>query len=163
MVYWARPAGTRDFCPALATLLGLALNSFFLPVVLPAYGYVLLALVKHSNEGGPGTQEIIGEEDSGPIRTTQQVLVYLLPFPQKQVMRITWLYPQAIRASQARPPPAPFKYTLHPMQRCQQRPGSVKITLQPLIRGRRPCIKQGMGVETILGFSACLYEVRQLS
>jgi hypothetical protein len=87
--------------------------------VSPAYGYVLLVLVKHSNEGGPGTQEIIGEGDSGPIRTTQQVLVYLLPFPKKQVMRITWLYPQAIRASQARPPPAPFKYILHPLQRCQ--------------------------------------------
>ncbi len=48
--------------------------------VLPADGYVSLALVKHSNEGGPGTQEIIGKEDSGPIRTTQQVLVYLLAF-----------------------------------------------------------------------------------
>jgi hypothetical protein len=62
------------------------IKAFILPrfdTVSPAYGYVLLALVKHSNEGGPGTQEIIGEEDSGPIRTTQQVLVYLLPFSRK--------------------------------------------------------------------------------
>jgi hypothetical protein len=57
-------------------------------VVSPAYGVISLALVMYSNEeerqkidnkmqGDPGTQKIFGEEDSGPIRATQQVHVYL--------------------------------------------------------------------------------------
>jgi hypothetical protein len=56
--------------------------------VSPAYGDISLALVKYRNEGerqkignkmqgDPGTQEIIKEEDTGPIRATQQVHVYL--------------------------------------------------------------------------------------
>ncbi len=39
----------------------------------------------------------------------------------------------------------------------------MEITLQPLIRGRRPQIGLEEDVETILGFSASLYEVRELS
>ncbi len=39
----------------------------------------------------------------------------------------------------------------------------MEITLQSLIRGRRPWIGPGVGVETILGFTVHLYEVGQLS
>jgi hypothetical protein len=38
-----------------------------------------------------------------------------------------------------------------------------EIILRPLIRGRRPQIGPEEDVETILGFSAHLYEVRELS
>jgi hypothetical protein len=41
--------------------------------------------------------------------------------------------------------------------------GPGKITLQPLIRGRGPQQHLEEDVETILGFSARLYEVRELS
>ncbi len=39
----------------------------------------------------------------------------------------------------------------------------MEITLHPLIRGQRQYIGLEVGVEAILGFSALLYEVRQLS
>jgi hypothetical protein len=45
----------------------------------------------------------------------------------------------------------------------KERPTSVKTMLQPLIRGQRPQIVLEEDVETILGFSARLYEVRELS
>jgi hypothetical protein len=32
LFHWARPAGTRDFCPALAALVGPVQNMFFLAV-----------------------------------------------------------------------------------------------------------------------------------
>jgi hypothetical protein len=44
-----------------------------------------------------------------------------------------------------------------------QRPASAEIKLQPLIRGRRPQIGLEEDEKTILGFSARLYEVRELS
>jgi hypothetical protein len=97
------------------------------------------------------TKEVQGPKKSlerrirGPSEPRSKCWCTFWLLSQKQVIRISWLYPQAIRASQARPPPASFKYTLHPMQRCQQGPGSVEITLQPLIRGQRPWIGQRNG------------------
>ncbi len=37
-------------------------------------------------QGDPGTREIIGEEDPGPVGVTQQVNVYLALFQEKQVI-----------------------------------------------------------------------------
>jgi hypothetical protein len=83
--------------------------------VSPAYGYVLLALVKHSNEGGPGTQEIIGEEDSGPIRTTQQVLVYLLPFSPEAGDKNHLAPPSGYQSKPGRTPSHPLQVHTPPL------------------------------------------------
>ncbi len=48
-------------------------------------------------------------------------------------------------------------------RRVEPEAGLAKIVLQPLIRGRRPQQHLEEDVATILGFSAPLYEVRQLS
>jgi hypothetical protein len=60
-------------------------------------------------------------------------------------------------------PPLPLGVPTPPPAKMKARPASVEITLEPLIRGRRPQIGLEEDVETILGFSARLYEVRELS
>jgi hypothetical protein len=134
--------------------------------VSPADGYVSLALVKHSNKGGLGPRYNMKEDPGSSTLIMLKVHgchLYLMPgFPEAGDKNHLAL-PSGYQSKPGKAPSRPLKYTLHPMQRCQQRPGSVEITLQPLIQGWRPWIGQGMGVETILGFSARLYEVRQLS
>ncbi len=71
--------------------------------------------------------------------------------------------PLGYQSKPGKAPSRPLKYTPHPLAKCWWRPASEENTLQPLIRGRRPWIGQEEDVETILGFSARLYEVRQLS
>ena len=61
------------------------------------------------------------------------------------------------------PPPSPLGYVPRPLQTDQGEAGLREIVLQPLIRGRRPQQHLEEDVETILGFSARLYEVRELS
>ena len=61
------------------------------------------------------------------------------------------------------PPPSPLGYIPRPLQKDQGEASLREIVLQPLIRGRRPPQHQEEDVETILGSSARLYEVRQLS
>ena len=61
------------------------------------------------------------------------------------------------------PPPLPPGVRAPPHAKHEPEAGLVKIILQPLIRGQRPRIGLEDDVETILGFSAPLYEVRQLS
>jgi hypothetical protein len=60
-------------------------------------------------------------------------------------------------------PPLPLGVPTPPPAKMKVRPASVEITLQPLIRGLRPQIGREEDVETILGFSARLYKVRELS
>ena len=135
-------------------------------LVSPAYGYIESALVKCSNEGGLGPRYNMKEDPGSSTLIMLKVHgyhLYLMPgFPEAGDKNHLAL-PSGYQSKPGKALSRPLKYTLHPMQRCQQRPGSVEITLQPLIRGRRPWIGQGMGVETILGFSARLCEVRQLS
>ena len=53
--------------------------------------------------------------------------------------------------------PLPLGYIPRPLQKMKERPASVEIILQPLIRGRRPQIGLEEGVETIFGlFSSSL-------
>jgi hypothetical protein len=108
-------------------------------IVSPAYGYVSLALVKHSNEGGPGPRYNMKEVPGSPTLIMLVVHAYhpypLPLFSEEGDQGTSSVGLPPIRATWARPPPAPFKYI---PQRCQERPGSVEITLQPLIRGRRP-------------------------
>ncbi|MFN9901711.1 MAG: hypothetical protein ACK55Z_23590, partial [bacterium] len=61
------------------------------------------------------------------------------------------------------PPPSPLGYVPRPLQTDQGEARPQEITLQPLIRGRRPRIGLEDVVGTILGFSAPLYEVGQLT
>ena len=61
------------------------------------------------------------------------------------------------------PPPSPLGYVPRPLQTDLGEAGLREIVLQPRIRGRRPPQHLEEDVETILGFSARLYEVRELS
>ena len=63
----------------------------------------------------------------------------------------------------AEPPSLPPGVHTPPLQTDQGKAGLREIVLQPLIRGRRPPQHLEEDVETILGFSPPLYEVRQLS
>ena len=61
------------------------------------------------------------------------------------------------------PPPSPLGYIPRPLQTDQGEASLREIVLQPLIQGRRPHQHLEEDVATILGFSAPLYEVGQLS
>ena len=61
------------------------------------------------------------------------------------------------------PSPSPLGYVPRPLQTDQGEASLREIVLQPLIRGRRPHQHLEEDVATILGFSAPLYEVGQLS
>ncbi len=61
------------------------------------------------------------------------------------------------------PPPLPPGVHTPPPAKDEGEASLGEITLQPLIRSRRPQIGLEEDVETILGFSAPLYEVRELS
>jgi hypothetical protein len=63
----------------------------------------------------------------------------------------------------AEPHPLPPGVLAPPHAKDEPEAGLGNIVLQPLIRGRRPRIGLEEDVETMLGFSAPLYEVRQLS
>ncbi len=63
----------------------------------------------------------------------------------------------------AEPPSLPPGVRAPPPAKDEGEASLGKIILRPLIRGRRPQIGLDEDVETILGFSAPLYEVRQLS
>ena len=67
------------------------------------------------------------------------------------------------KPSWAEPPSLPPGVRAPPHAKDEPEAGLGNIVLQPLIRGRRPRIGLEGGVETILGFSAPLYEVRRLS
>jgi hypothetical protein len=63
----------------------------------------------------------------------------------------------------AEPHPLPPGVRAPPHAKNEPEAGLVKIILQPPIRGQRPRIGLEDDVETIVGFSAPQYEVRQLS
>ncbi len=127
-------------------------------IVSPAYGYGLLALVNHSNEGGPGPRYNMKEDPGSSTLIMKREHGHGVPCDPGQVIRILRctsppLPLPPIRATRAEPPPTPFKYILLPLPKCQLRPASEEITLQPLLR---PRIGLEEDVETILRFSALL-------
>ena len=136
--------------------------------VSPRYGYIGLALVKCSNEGGPGPRYNRKEDPGSSIFSMLVVYGYylhLLPSSsQNQVTGRTSVDPlPPFRPVWAKPLPLPPGVPTPPPAKMNQRLASVEITLRPLIPGRRPQIGLEEDVETILGFSARLYEVRELS
>ena len=135
--------------------------------VSPAYGYIESALVKCSNEGGLGPRYNREEDPWSSIFSMLMVYgcyLHLLTFSEKQVTgRINGDPFPPFKPSWAEPPSLPPGVRAPPHAKDEPEAGLGKITLQPLIRGRRPQIGLEEDVETILGFSARLYEVRELS
>jgi len=90
--------------------------------------------------------------------------LHLLTFSRKQVTgRINGDPFPPFQPSWAEPPSLPPGVCTPPPAKDGSEVGLGKITLQPLIRGQRPHQHLEEDVATILGFSAPLYEVRQLS
>jgi hypothetical protein len=131
-----------------------------LTIVPPTYGYIALALVKCSNDGGPGPRHNMKEDPGSSIFSMLVVYGYylhLLTSSQNQVTGRTSGDPlPPLRPAWAKHPLLPLLVPTPPPAKMNQRPASEKITLQPLIRGRRPQIGLEEDVETILGFSARL-------
>ncbi len=84
-------------------------KSFHVP---PAYGDISLALVMHSNEGGPGPRYNMKEDPGSPILSllvVQKYYLYLLPFfsePGDWKNQCGPL-PPSLRPTWAKPPPPP--------------------------------------------------------
>ena len=90
--------------------------------------------------------------------------LHLLTFSGKQVTgRINGDPFPPFKPSWAEPPSFPPGVGTPPPAKDEPEAGLGEIKLQPLIRGRRPQIGLEQDEETILGFSARLYEVRELS
>ena len=96
----------------------------------PADGYDLLALVKHSYEGGPGPRYNMKEDPGSYTLIMLKVHgchLYLMPrFSEAGDNRNRRMGLPPIRATRTEPPPTPFMYTLLPQPRCQWRPASEK-------------------------------------
>ena len=102
--------------------------------------------------------------DHGSSIFNRQVVYYLhlLTFSRKQVTGRINGYPfPPFQPSWAEPPSLPPGVCTPPPATRPRRGRPQKVTLQPLIRGRRPRIGLEDDVGTILGFSAPLYEVGQ--
>ena len=137
------------------------------PLVSPAYGYIRSAPVKCSNDGGPGPRHKMKGDPGYSIFSTPVVYgCYLHPLTssEKQVIgRISGDPLPPFKPPWAEPPSLPPGVRTPPPAKDEPEAGLGEIALQPLIRGRRPQQHLEEDVETILGFSARLYEVRELS
>jgi hypothetical protein len=98
--------------------------------VPPAYSDFRLALVMHSNEGGPGPRHNMKEN---PGSSTLIMLkdhgchLYLMPwFSEAGDNRNRRMGLPPTTATGTEPPPTPFKYTLHPLPKYWSRPASEK-------------------------------------
>ena len=88
--------------------------------------------------------------------------LHLLTSSQNQVTSGDPL-PPPLRPAWAKHPLLPLLVPTPPPAKDEGEASLGEIVLRPLIRGRRPQQHLEEDVETILGFSAPLYEVRQLS
>jgi hypothetical protein len=90
--------------------------------------------------------------------------LHLLTSSQNQVTGRTSGDPlPPLRPAWAKHPLLPLLVPTPPPAKDEGEASLGEIILRPLIRGRRPQIGLEEDVETILGFSARLYEVRELS
>ena len=135
--------------------------------VSPAYGYIRSAPIKCSNDGGPGPRHKMKGDPGYSIFSMPVVYGYylhLLTSSEKRVIgRISENPLPPFKPPWAEPPSLPPGVRTPPPAKDGSEAGLGKIVLQPLIRGRRPQQHLEEDVETILGFSARLYEVRELS
>ncbi len=86
----------------------------------PAFGYISLALVKYSNEGGPGPRYNMKEV---PGSTLIMLVMHAYPVPffseagDKETRGVDLpIHQSNLGKAPSRPP---FKYILHPLQRCR--------------------------------------------
>ncbi len=133
----------------------------------PADGYDLLALVKHSNEGGPGPRYNMKEDPGSSTLIMLKVHgchLYLMPrFSEAGDNRNRRMGLPPHQSSQDRAPSHPLQVHTPPPAKVSVDSAPEENTLQPLVQGRRPWIGQEEDVEAILSFSTLLWEVRQLS
>ncbi len=126
----------------------------------PADGYDVLALVKHSNEGGQGPGYNMKEDPGSSTLIMLKVHgchLYLMPrFSEAGDNRNRRMGLPPHQSNQDRAPSHPFKYTLLPPANVPVEASLGENTLQPLVRGQRPWIGQEEDVEAILIFSALL-------
>ncbi len=100
----------------------------YLTYVSPAYGYIGSALVKCSNDGGPGPR-YNRKEDPGSYIFGMLVVYYLhlLTSSKNQVTRRISGDPlPPSNQPGLSPPPHPLGYMLHPLQKMKERPASEK-------------------------------------
>ena len=135
-------------------------HTFTTPSVPPAYGDFRLALVMHSNEGGPGPRHNM-KMDPGTftliMRREHGCHLYLMPwFSESGDNRNRRMGLPPHQSSQDRAPSHPLSST-HPSPSQSASGGQPrrKHTL-PLVQGQRPWIGQKEDEETIVSFSAAL-------
>jgi hypothetical protein len=91
--------------------------------VSPANGYISLGLVMHSNEGGPGPRYNMKEDPGSSTLIMLKVHgchLYLMPlFSEAGDNRTRGMGLPPHQSNLGKPRPAPFKYILLPLQRCQ--------------------------------------------
>jgi hypothetical protein len=102
----------------------------FSVVVSPAYGFSALALVKCSNEGGPGPRHNMKEDPGTSTRIMKREHGQEVPCDPGQVTSILGstsppLPPPPTRAARTEHPPTPFQRT-HPSPEYHWRPASEK-------------------------------------
>ena len=123
----------------------------------PADGYDLLALVKHSNKGGPGPRYNMKEDPGSYTLIMLKVHGCHLPrFSEAGDNRNRRMGLPPIRATRTEPPPTPFQVHTPPPAKVPVEASLGENTRQPLVRGQRPWIGQEEDVEAILIFSALL-------
>ena len=126
----------------------------------PAYGDFALALVMHSNEGGPGPRHNM-KEDPGTftliMRREHGCHLYLMPwFSEAGDNRNRRMGLPPHQSNQDRAPSHPLLVPTPPPAKVLVEASLGENTLQPLVRGQRPWIGQEEDVETIVSFSAAL-------
>jgi hypothetical protein len=96
--------------------------------VSPAYGYIGSALVKCSNDGGPGPRHNMkGDPGSSIFNKLVVYYLHLLTSSENQVTgRISGDPLPPFKPIWAEPPPSPLGYMLHPLQKMKERPASEK-------------------------------------
>ena len=102
-----------------------------LTVVSPAYGFSALALVKCSNEGGPGPRHNMKEDPGTSTLIMKREHGQEVPCDPGQVIRILGstsppLPPPPPGQPGQNPLPPPFRYTPLPQPEYQWRPASEK-------------------------------------
>jgi len=128
--------------------------------VPPAYGDFRLALVMHSNEGGPGPRHNM-KEDPGTftliMRREHGCHLYLMPwFSEAGDNRNRRMGLPPHQSNQDRAPSHPLQVHTPPPAKVLVEASLGENTLRPLVRGQRPWIGQEEDVETIVSFSAAL-------
>ena len=126
--------------------------------VSPAYVYVLLALVKHSNEGGPGPRYNMKEDPGSSTLIMLKVHgchLYLMPrFSEAGDNRNRWMGLPPHHSNQDRAPSHPLQVHTPPPAKVPVEASLGENTLRPRVQDQRPWDGQEEDEDTIVSFSA---------